>query len=125
MIAKRHLLSIAIAALLGSHLVQADTLLDVYELAVKNDPQLQAAQASYRANIETENLSRAALLPQVTAQAYYQDSESEAERKSIQQSTGLGGTTTVIDQKASTGTESEVYSVSLSQALFDLSLIHI
>ena len=120
MIAKRHLLSIAITALLSSHLVQADTLLDVYELAVKNDPQLQAAQASYRANIETENLSRAALLPQVTAQAYYQDSESEAERKSIQQSTGLGGTTTIIDQKASTGTESEVYSVSLSQALFDL-----
>ena len=90
MIAKRHLLSIAIAALLSSHLVQADTLLDVYELAVKNDPQLQAAQASYRANIETENLSRAALLPQVTAQAYYQDAESNSERE------GIGATSTTI-----------------------------
>ncbi|MBU0538640.1 MAG: TolC family protein, partial [Gammaproteobacteria bacterium] len=123
MIAKRHLLSISMTALLSSHLVHADTLLDIYELAVKNDPQLQAAEATYRANIETKNLSRAALLPQVTAQAYYQDAESDSQRKSLEFSASpIPGatTTTVIDQKTSTDSESEVYSVSLSQALFDL-----
>ncbi|MDF1692606.1 MAG: TolC family outer membrane protein [Zhongshania sp.] len=114
MIAKRHLLSVSLAALLGSHSVYADTLLDVYELAVKNDPQLKAAEASYRANIETKNLGRAALLPQISAQAYYQDVDSDSERKSP---TNTGA---IIDQKASTGSESEYYAVSLNQALFDL-----
>lgn len=119
MIAKRHLLSmISIAALLSSHLAQADTLLDIYQLAVKNDPQLQAAEASYRANIETKNLSRAALLPQVTAQAFYQDTESESQRKGI--TTSNFGAATIIDQQSSTDSDTESYSVSLSQAIFDL-----
>ena len=114
MIAKRHLLSISIAALLSSQLVNADTLLDVYELAVKNDPQLKAAEASYRANIETENLSRAGLLPQITAQAYYQDAESDSQRE------GISSSSSTALQNVNTNTESEFYSVSLSQPLFDL-----
>jgi outer membrane protein len=127
MIAKRHLISISIAVIFSSQLVRADTLLDVYELAVKNDPQLQAAKASYRANIEAKNLSRAALLPQVTAQAFYQDTESESQRKGITTSNFGPATiidqqssTEVIDQKSSTDSETESYSVSLSQAIFDL-----
>jgi outer membrane protein len=127
MIAKRHLLSISIAVIFSSQLVRADTLLDVYELAVKNDPQLQAAKASYRANIEAKHLSRAALLPQVTAQAFYQKTDSESQRKTTTGST-LGPTTiidqqsstTIIDQQSSTDRETESYSVSLSQAIFDL-----
>ncbi|CAA0103260.1 Outer membrane protein TolC [Zhongshania aliphaticivorans] len=118
MIAKRHLLSISIAALLSSQIIHAETLFDVYQLAVNNDPELKAAEATYRANIETEKLSRAALLPQITAQAYYQDSETESQSKSIT-SNNLGQTS-VIDQHASTDSETENYSVSLNQALFDL-----
>ncbi|MFT6592777.1 MAG: outer membrane protein [Zhongshania sp.] len=113
MIAKRHLLSISIAALLSSSFIHADTLFDIYQLAVTNDPQLKAAEASYRANIETKNLSRAALLPQVTGQAYYQDAESDAEREGF-------SATSAVNQNISSDTESEFYSVSLSQALFDL-----
>ena len=120
MIAKRHLLNVSIAALLATQPVFADTLLDIYELAVKNDPQLKTAEASYRANIETENLGRAALLPQVTAQAYYQDAESDRESKSVNFSTVPGSSPSVIDQKTSTDSETEYYSVSLNQALFDL-----
>ena len=33
---------------------QSDTLLDIYQMALKNDPVLQAAQASYRAGQEAE-----------------------------------------------------------------------
>ncbi|CAA0092388.1 TolC family outer membrane protein [Zhongshania aliphaticivorans] len=118
MIAKRHLLSISIAALLSSHIANADTLLDVYQLAVTNDPQLKTAEASYRANIENENLGRAALLPQITAQAYYQDSESDSQGKGLQGDSV--GNFSVIDQTTITDTDSEFYSVSLSQPLFDL-----
>ncbi|WP_373080455.1 TolC family outer membrane protein [Zhongshania sp.] len=125
MIAKRHLLNVSIAALLASQTVFADTLIDVYELAVKNDPQLKAAEASYRANIETEKLGRAALLPQISAQAYYQDAEADRESKSVNFSSTTGtlggsGSADVIDQKTNSTSETESYSVSLNQALFDL-----
>jgi outer membrane protein len=121
MIAKRHLLNLSIAALIASQSVFADTLLDVYELAVKNDPQLKAAEASYRANIETEKLGRSALLPQITAQAYYQDAEVDSHTRSVSTSTGaFGNSSTVIDQKYNTDSETESYTISLNQALFDL-----
>ncbi len=121
MIAKRHLLNLSIATLFASQSVSADTLLDVYELAVKNDPQLKAAEASYRANIETEKLGLSALLPQVSAQAYYQDAEIDSQRKSVTSSSGgVLGSSSVIDQQSNTDSETESYSISLNQALFDL-----
>ncbi|GAA4091777.1 TolC family outer membrane protein [Zhongshania borealis] len=121
MIAKRHLLNLSIATLFASQSVFADTLLDVYELAVKNDPQLKAAEASYRANIETEKLGLSALLPQVSAQAYYQDAEIDSQRKSVTSSSGgVLGSSSVIDQQSNTDSETESYSISLNQALFDL-----
>mgnify|MGYP003672640855 CR=1 FL=1 len=121
MIAKRHLLNLSIATLFASQSVFADTLLDVYELAVKNDPQLKAAEASYRANIETEKLGLSALLPQVSAQAYYQDAEIDSQRKSVTSSSGgVLGSSSVIDQQSNTNSETESYSISLNQALFDL-----
>ncbi len=51
--------------------LQADSLRDIYELALENDAQLKAEEAVYLAKRETENLSRSALLPQVsTAYSY-------------------------------------------------------
>ncbi|WP_289083253.1 TolC family outer membrane protein [uncultured Spongiibacter sp.] len=126
MIAKRHLLSVALALATGASATSADTLLDVYELALKNDPQLKAAEATYRADLETEKLSRSALLPQVVGQAYYQDAETDRKAK------GIGDvpaptfldpdatTTGIIDQSTNTDSETEHYSVSLNQAIFDL-----
>ena len=122
MIAKRHLLSVALALATGASATSADTLLDVYELALKNDPQLKAAEATYRADLETEKLSRSALLPQVVGQAYYQDSETDAESKSTNITSGPfgGSNVTIIDQASTTDSETEHYSVSLNQAIFDL-----
>ncbi|MGB1456585.1 TolC family outer membrane protein [Spongiibacter marinus] len=122
MIAKRHFLSAAVALALGISGAHADTLLDVYELAVNNDLQLKAAEATYRADLESENLSRSALLPQLSGQAYYQDTETDSQSKSTTFTAGAfgGGSTSIIDQKVHTGSETENYSLSLSQAIFDL-----
>ena len=45
--------------------MQADSLRDIYELALENDAQIKAEEAVYLARRETENLARSALLPQV------------------------------------------------------------
>ena len=65
-------------ALLGSSVgAQADSLRDIYELALNSDPLLKVAEAQYRANLENEKLSRAALLPQVNASYEFNDTEAE------------------------------------------------
>lgn len=123
MIAKRHPLYAAIFAItLSGQATWADTLLDVYELALINDPVLKQAEANYRANLETENIALSGLLPQVVGQAYYEDAETDNERKSTTiVDDGMGGTTAaIIDQRSNTDSETEAYSVSLSQPLFDL-----
>ncbi|GAB3383634.1 TolC family outer membrane protein [Spongiibacter taiwanensis] len=123
MIAKRHPLYAAMLLVgLSGQVALADTLLDVYELALKNDPVLKQAEANYRANLETENIALSGLLPQVVGQAYYEDAETDSERASTTiTDDGMGGTTSsIIDQKASTDSETEAYSVSLTQPIFDL-----
>jgi outer membrane protein len=57
---------IAFTALANSS-TTAETLADIYQLAVKNDPIAAAARASYNADKETLKQSRAALLPQLNA----------------------------------------------------------
>lgn len=46
---------------------RAETLADIYQSAVKNDPIAGAAKANYMANKETLNQGRAVLMPQLTA----------------------------------------------------------
>ena len=59
-------LALTTMTLVLSQPVSAVNLLEVYELAVNNDPQLAAAKASYRANRETIPQARANLLPNVS-----------------------------------------------------------
>jgi outer membrane protein TolC len=56
----------------------ADTLLEIYELALKNDPVLKSAEASFRAGREAEVQGRSALLPQVGAQVAVIDEFAQA-----------------------------------------------
>ena len=62
----------SLALFLSSVSLQADSLRDIYELALENDAQLKSEEAVYLARRETENLSRSALLPQVGASYSYQ-----------------------------------------------------
>jgi len=49
--------------------VNADTLSDIYKIAVKNDPVILAAKANYNADKETLKQGRAVLLPQLAGSA--------------------------------------------------------
>jgi outer membrane protein len=57
---------IALIALTSSS-ANAETLADIYQSAIKNDPIAGAARASYKASKETLKQGRAVLLPQLTA----------------------------------------------------------
>jgi outer membrane protein len=57
---------IALIALTGAS-AKAETLADIYQSAVENDPIAGAASATYKANKETLKQGRAVLLPQLTA----------------------------------------------------------
>ncbi|MTI15074.1 TolC family outer membrane protein [Sansalvadorimonas verongulae] len=72
MASKRLLVGIGAAVMALSGTIQAQEsadLLKVYELALKNDADLAAAQASFKASSESVNQSRALLLPSIGVQA--------------------------------------------------------
>lgn len=95
----------------------ADTLRDIYELALRNDARLKAAEATYRANLEVEKQARGALLPQVIGEASYTD-------RTVRQTTeGVDvdqGTITPRTQRSRLDTDREMWGVSLQQRIFDL-----
>lgn len=119
----QRVLPIALTGLLslGSSLCLADSLSGIYELALRNDATLKAAEATYRANLETENIARSALLPQVSGSA-------ELQRKDIDQRTArildlnIGMNSTLVDNFSDDSTESDTrtLTISLDQKIFDL-----
>lgn len=108
---------IALTLSLGSLYTQAESLRDIYELALENDAQLKAEQAQYLANREAENLGLSQLLPQIGANYSRSGSDTETDRESF--SVGDDGIET-IDTTINSDTITEGFQVSLSQALFDL-----
>ena len=105
-IVKKHFL-IAAVVFLAPQLAISDSLVDIYESALENDPVLRAARASFNADREIKNISRAALLPQLAISGEYKESETNDSSPLF----GDGGT---ID---SDGTS---YGASLTQAIFDM-----
>ncbi len=87
---------------------QANSLLDVYELALQNDAQLKADKARYEADKEFTNLYRADLLPQINAGASINKNDTET-------TNNLTNTTTKSDY------DSQGWDISLNQTLFDMS----
>ena len=59
------LVGVLLFGLLGSSFSYGDNLVDILELALKNDPTLRQAEANYRVNRENIFQSRSSLLPQV------------------------------------------------------------
>jgi len=96
----------------------ADTLRDIYELALENDAQLKSQEATYRANLENERLSLSALLPQVSGNYQYNDSNTNTDSESI--NVNPDGSFSTFDVSREVDVDREGYEVSLSQALFDL-----
>lgn len=92
----------------------ANTLSEIYELALQNDPQLRAARAAYLAGSESKNISRAQLLPQISAVGEYSESKYE------NSSTSVLGQGAIFGRKGQTEQETKNYSITLSQPIFDL-----
>ncbi len=103
---------------IGSALVQAESLSDIYELALENDAQIKSEEAQYLARKETENLSRAALLPQVSTAYSYTDSD--IDRNAQSRDFNRPPELPIIDTATNTDVTSDGYSITLNQALFDL-----
>lgn len=94
----------------------ADTLRDIYELAAKNDAKLKAAEATYKANIETEQQAKSRLLPQVSGEASYGKIDREQDSQGLT-SIAPPAFRTVNSQ---TDTTNKSWNVSLTQPLIDL-----
>jgi outer membrane protein len=90
--------------------VQAEDLLQAYELSLRNDPKVAADRAAYEAALQAKPLARALLLPQVSAGA-----ELSKNRDEILASSSPITTPGVARYDASG------YRVSLSQTLFNWS----
>ncbi len=107
-IVKKHFL-IAAVAFLAPQLAVSDSLVDIYESALENDPVLRAARATFNADREGKNISRAALLPQLSITGEYTESETNDSSPLL----GIGGTIEIESDSTSSG-------ASLSQAIFDM-----
>lgn len=60
-------------------LVQAETLAEVFDLARQNDAIIRSQEATYKANTETRNIARSALLPQVRLNASKSETDIDEE----------------------------------------------
>lgn len=86
----------------------ANSLQDIYALALENDAQLKADKAGYEAGKELGNIARAGLLPQINANYNYNDSKSDF-------TNNLPAPSLFEDSNKTTGWE-----ISLRQPLFDM-----
>jgi outer membrane protein len=106
---------LALVVSLATSSLRAESLQDIYALALDNDAQLKAEQAQYLAKLETEKLGLSQLLPQVNLNADYSNTDQDTEAESIDfESLGTVDTFSNID------VDRKGYQVSLNQALFDL-----
>ena len=67
---KKFSLSISLLLLTLAGFLKSENLSDVYELALKNDPLLRAAEATYRAGKENKSQGIAGLLPTLSTVSY-------------------------------------------------------
>ena len=95
----------------------SETLLEIYEQALENDPQLKADKAAYEAGKEAYKIARSGLLPTISASASYSDSSSETENIGD----SVFGSVTFPSSDSSRDSETTSYSASLRQPLFNMS----
>ena len=93
---------------------QAETLSEIYGLALENDATLKAAEATYRAGAENENLARAGLLPKIAATGSVGQNKGSARSKTVF-TPGQA-----LDRKGDVDTDTDSWGASLQQPLFDL-----
>ena len=79
------LLFLSLGSLIVTSSVKAENLSDVYELALKNDPLLRAAEATYRSGKENKSQGIAGLLPSLSISGSTNWNEYRVEEQLIDQ----------------------------------------
>lgn len=107
----------AVCLLLASGLSQADTLLEIYQQALDNDPELAAARAALEAGKESEKIGFSNLLPQIDGSASYSQDDSETSSDSV---FVIGGQVIPSVSERDSDGDNTSYSVTLRQPVFDM-----
>ena len=110
-------LLIAAMVIFAPQLAVSDSLVDIYESALENDPVLRAARASFNADREIKNIRRAALLPQLSASGEYRESETNENSRTT---FNIEGQVLSSISEGTIDNNGTSYNVSLSQAIFDM-----
>jgi len=96
----------------GSTFSYGETLSEIYELAIKNDATLKAAEATYRSNLEFEKQALSTILPQINATASYGEQDEDK----------IGfNSETLLSTETTRESDQTIYSISLTQNIFNLS----
>jgi outer membrane protein len=111
----KHLLAVALGACLAVPAAAQESLIEIYNRALQNDPAIREAEATYLAQAEAKPQARAALLPSLNLTARrlnnYQDSPGGSD---------LGGGITV-GSRTTTDSDQQSWQVGLTQTLFNWS----
>lgn len=111
----RRMAAVALAAVLAVPAMAQESLIDIYQRALTNDPAIREAEATYLSQAEVKPQARASLLPGVNLNATrrnnYQDSVGGSE---------LGGGITV-GSRTITDSDQQGWSIALTQTLFNWS----
>lgn len=101
---KLHGMAVCTVLLLVMQPLRAESLRDIYTLALQNDAQLKAAEATFKADSENRQLARAALLPQLSLAGAYARVDTQLDNAGVYSESTL---------------DRRTYSASLQQSLFD------
>ena len=111
----KHLLALAVGACLATPAAAQESLVEIYNRALQNDPAIREAEATYLAQAEVKPQARASLLPSVNLTARrsnnYQDSPGGSD---------LGGGITV-GSRTITDSDQQNWQVGLTQTIFNWS----
>ena len=110
---KRRLLTLVLTSLLSAPAMAQESLIDVYQRALQNDPAIREAEATYLANAQVRPQARSALLPGLTL------GSSLANRFSDTSGGALAPDGSTIGSRSKFDQDSRGWSISLSQTLFD------
>ncbi len=110
------LLALALGACAAGPALAQDSLLDVYQLAIRNDPAIREAEATYLASSEVKPQARSQLLPILNLQNTLSNRFQDTRGGALSPEGIPIGTRSIFEQ------DSDGWSISLSQTLFDWSL---
>ncbi len=114
----RNRLLVAVLVFFALPQVHADSLEEVYQLALQNDPALKEAYASLQAALETKPQARSALLPQLNFFGNYTDDDSTSNSTFLQVNPATGETT-IVPNTQEAESRGLIWNVQLQQSIFN------